>query len=96
MFKKDDVQIRREFKVRKVRQVRAIAVALFLVLLLAMLYRRPVFGELSKTALFGAQVMVISAFIGFSGFNWRCPSCNKFLDSDIARRNCRKCGAGLE
>jgi hypothetical protein len=85
-----------EFGVRRGRQLLAIGVALLLVFFLAMLHTRPtVWGEFSKNTLFGAQVIVISVFIGFSSVNWRCPSCKKFLGNDIGRRVCRKCGSRL-
>ena len=85
-----------EFRVRRGRQLLAIGVALFLVFLLAMLHKRPtVLGEFSRNTIFGAQVIVIAVFIGFSSFNWRCPSCNKYLGNNINRRLCRKCGNRL-
>lgn len=85
-----------DFEVRRARQLLVIGVALFLVLFLAVLYKHPaVLGEFSKNTLFGAQVIVIAAFIGFSSVNWRCPSCNKYLGHDMNRRVCRKCGSRL-
>ena len=85
-----------EFGVRRERQLLAIGVALCLVVFLAMLHKSPtVLGEFSKNTLFGLQVIVIAAFIGFSSFNWRCPSCNKYLGHDMNRRVCRKCGSRL-
>jgi hypothetical protein len=96
MSRKDGGQIMQEFGVRRGRQLLAIGVALFLVFFLAMLHKGPtVLGESSKDTLFGLQVIVIAAFIGFSGFNWRCPSCDKYLGNDINRRLCRKCGSRL-
>jgi hypothetical protein len=94
--KKDKRQIMQEFRVRKERQFLAIVVALFLVFFLAMLHRRPtVLGEFSKDTIFVAQIIVIALFTGFSSFNWRCPSCDKFLGGNINRRICRKCGSRL-
>lgn len=85
-----------DFGVRRGRQFLAIGVALCLVLFLAMLHKRPtVLGEFSQNTLFAGQVIVIAAFIGFSSFNWRCPSCNKYLGNDMNRRVCRKCGSRL-
>ncbi len=93
---KDERTIMQDFRVRRRRQLLAIGLALFLVLFLALLYKRPtVPGGFSIDILFGAQVIVISAFIGFSSVNWRCPSCNKFLRNDISVRICRKCGSRL-
>ena len=85
-----------DFGVRWRRQLLAIGVALFLVICLAMLHKRStVLGEFSRQTLFGAQIIVITAFIGFSSFNWRCPSCNKFLGNDMSMRMCRKWGSRL-
>jgi hypothetical protein len=96
MSNKDGRQIMQDFGVRRARQLLAIGVALFLVLFLAILHKSPaVLGEFSKNTLFGAQVVVIAAFIGFSSVNWRCPSCNKYLGNDMNRRVCRKCKSRL-
>ena len=96
MDKKDNKQIMREFRLRQGRQILAIAVTLFLVLFLAVLYKRPDhFGEFSKNTLFVEQFVLIAAFIGFTAFNWRCPSCNEYLGGDINRRICKQCGTRL-
>ena len=96
MQKKDDKQTRQDFEVRQSRQILAIAITLFLVLLLAVIYKRPDrFGEFSKGTLFGLQVVIISAFIGFTALNWRCPSCKKYLGKDISKRICRHCKTRL-
>jgi hypothetical protein len=94
--KKDDQQIRHHFHLRQNRQIIAITIALFLVLLSAVLYKRPLLMELPKGVLFGMQVTTIAAFLGFTSINWRCPSCGKSLGSNINRRVCRKCGARLQ
>jgi len=96
MKKIDDRQIAREFWLRQGRQFLAIAAALFLVILLAVVYKRhDLFGEYSKDALVAAQLAVIAAFIGFTAFNWRCPSCKKYLGPDINKRVCRHCKTRL-
>jgi len=94
--KKDNKQIMRDFRLRQSRQFLAIAAMLLLLLLLALLYKRPdIFGEFSKNTIFAAQIVLIAAFIGFSAFNWRCPSCKKYLGKDISRRICKQCGTRL-
>lgn len=96
MQKRDDKQILRDFRSRQTRQILAVAIALFLVLLAAVLYKRPDhFGEFSKDTVFALQLVFISAFIGFTAFNWRCPSCKKYLGSNINRHACPKCGTRL-
>ena len=97
MLRKDTEQIMREFALRQTRQIVAIAITMFLVLLSAVLYKRPgLFGDFSKATLFGLQAVCIASFIGFTNYNWRCPSCEKYLGPDIHRRVCRKCGARLK
>jgi len=96
MQNNDDKQVRREFWQRQGRQIMAIAVGLFLVLFLAVIYKRQdLFGEYSRNTLVAAQLVVITAFIGFTAINWRCPSCKKYLGKDINKRGCRHCGTRL-
>lgn len=97
MATKNSRQIMQDFGVRRGRQLLAIGAVLFLVFFLAMLHKRPtVLGEFSKDTIFGAQVIVIAAFIGFSSVNWRCPSCNKYLGNDLNRPVCKKCESRLQ
>jgi len=96
MEKRDEKEIQRDFWMRQGRQFIAIAIAVFLVLLMAVLYKRhDLFGEYSKDTLFKAQLLIIAAFIGFTAFNWRCPSCKKYLGKDINKRACRHCRTRL-
>ncbi len=93
---KDAEQIMRDFRLRQNRQFLAIGLALFFLLLLVLIHSRTdLFGEISKGIIFGAQSLVIAAFIGFSAFNWRCPSCRKYLGIDIGRRACKYCRTRL-
>jgi hypothetical protein len=97
MQKKDDEQVMREFKLRQNRQFFAIAVTLVLILFIALLSKRPdLFGEFSKNATFAAQAIIIAAFIGFSSQNWKCPSCKKYMGSNINRRICKHCRTRLQ
>lgn len=96
MEKRDDQQIKREFWLRQGRQLLAVAIALFLVILIAVVYKRQdLFGEYSKNNLMAAQLVVITAFIGFTALNWRCPSCKKYLGKDIYKHACRHCRTRL-
>ena len=94
--KRDHKQIMQDFRLRKGRQLIAIATALLLTIILALLHNRPdLFGQLSKKTILGMQLIVITAFIGFSSFNWRCPACKKYLGPDVNRHGCGKCGSRL-
>ncbi len=94
---KDEHQIIREFHARQSRQIVAMTVAMFIVLLCAVLHKRPdLVGAFSKTALFAVLAAAIILFIGFTVYNWRCPSCGKSLGNDVLRNACRKCGVRLK
>jgi hypothetical protein len=96
MQRRDDERVMREFGARQSRQFLAIAVTLVLLLLLTLLYKRTdLFGEVSKQTILAAEGAVFAAFIFFSAFNWRCPSCGKYLGANIGRRICRGCGTRL-
>ena len=89
-------QIMREFLLRQSRQFLAIALTILILLFLLLLYKRhDFFGELPKNIITEAEIVVIIAFIGFSAFNWRCPSCKRYLGADINRHMCKKCGTRL-
>ena len=95
--KHDDKEIMQEYRSRQSRQAIAIAVALFLVILGAVLHKRPDwFGEVSRNMVFGLQAVAIAGFLGFTVVNWRCPACGKHLGSDIYRTRCKKCGVRLQ
>lgn len=97
MPKKDNRQIMGNFEVRRRRQLLAIGTALFLMFFLAAIYKLPaILGEFSKNTIFGAQVIVIATFIGFTGYNWICPACHRYLGNDIGLSGCRKCGSRLK
>jgi len=94
--KKDD-KIREEYRARQSRQIVAIAVVMFLMFLAAVLYKRPdLLGAFSGGTLFGLQAIGIASFLGFTAYNWRCPSCDKHLGGNVHRQRCGKCGARLQ
>jgi hypothetical protein len=96
MQERDNKRIMRDFGLRKSRQFLAIAATLVLLLFLVLLHKHPdLIGEFSKDTIFAAQIVLIAAFIGFSAFNWRCPSCKKYLGNDINKRICKHCGTRL-
>jgi hypothetical protein len=97
MQKIDNKQIMRDFKLRQSRQLLAIGVTMFFLLLLTLVYKHPDYlGEFSKKTISTSQIVLIAVFVGFSAFNWRCPSCKKYLGNNIVRHICKKCGARLQ
>lgn len=97
MDKRDKQKIKQDFTVRQTRQFIAITAAACLVLLVAVLYKRSdLFGAFSKGALVSVQILLILAFINFTAYNWRCPSCKRYLGYDINKRVCKQCGARLQ
>ena len=85
-----------DFRLRRGRQLVAIAAALLLIIFLALIHNRSdLFGHVSKNTISAIELVVIAAFIGFSSANWRCPSCSRYLGQDINRSICKKCGARL-
>jgi len=90
-----DNHILQDFRLRKSRQILAIAAALLVVFSLAFLHRAGFLG-MSKDSVFSFQILVIASFIGFTASNWRCPSCKGFLGQDINKQLCRKCRTRLK
>ena len=96
MAKHDDNDIKQKFRLLQTRQIIAVTVALFLMLLAALLYKRPdLLGAFSGHTLFGMQIVTIASFVVYTAYNWRCPACDKHLGSNIHRQRCGKCGARL-
>lgn len=96
MQERDNKQIVRDFRLRQGRQILAIAATTVLLLFLAWLHKHPdLFGNFSRNTILAVQIVLISAFIVFSAFNWRCPSCKKYLGNDISRRICKHCRTKL-
>jgi hypothetical protein len=96
MPRKDEQQVISEFGVRRTRQLFIMGAAIFFVFFLALVHDRPaLFGEFSKNAIFTAQAVIIALFVGFSSYNWRCPSCGKFLQKDVFISSCKHCGSRL-
>ena len=94
---KRDNKIVQEYRARQSRQILAIAIAMFLMLLAAVLYKRPdLLGAFSGGTLFGLQAVSIAAFLVFTAYNWRCPSCDKHLGGNVHRLRCGKCGTRLQ
>lgn len=94
MDKKNEQKIMRDFSARKLAQIIAISVTLALFVMIAFGMNHGLFGDMfSGATLASVQILLALAFINFTVFNWRCPSCKKFLGSGIVQDLCRNCGA---
>jgi predicted RNA-binding Zn-ribbon protein involved in translation (DUF1610 family) len=88
--------VKEQFAGCKRRQLRATILALFLVLFIALVYKRPdLFGDYLKASLFAGECLAVAAYIGFTAANWRCPSCGGYLGVDFLIARCRRCGERL-
>ncbi len=97
MQKKDNEQAAQRFGIIRDRQVTAIALAIVAVIVVVVASKRPdLFGEYSRKTVLLVLGGIILFFINFSSWNWRCPSCKRYLGSDIAQVCCRKCGARFQ
>lgn len=97
MNRKNNDLIRRKFSGARLRQASAIAAAFITVVILAVAAKFPgLFGQFAKNTIVKAQLVVILLFVNFTFWNWKCPSCGRYLGHDINTPVCRKCGARLQ
>ncbi len=84
------------YAVIRSRQRIAVLLAFLAVALLAVGAKWPIpIFSLSRHWTARLQVLVILVFVNFTAWNWRCPSCRKYLGHDLGRKICAKCGAQL-
>jgi membrane protein YdbS with pleckstrin-like domain len=91
-------RIKQEFKRRRTRQLIVIfPVIISLIVICYLRYFMKNRSEYSVVELLAIVIAgVILAVIGvFSLFNWRCPSCNRYLGRSINPRFCPRCGISL-
>lgn len=82
--------IREEFRRRRTRQLLIAAPVLIVVLLFAV-FEEQVDSSILPVLFF---ILILGA-LGFSLWNWRCPSCNSYLGRSMSPRFCPKCGEQL-
>lgn len=87
-----------EFNIRKKHQW-IISIPLFIIIIFFLIINDKkeftAFG-LSFIELLYLFIAIIIAAIIFSFYNWRCPSCEKYLGKGINPKFCSKCGAKLQ
>ena len=87
-----------EFGRRKRLQL-IISIPIFIIIILfIIIHDKPDFTALGIPfiELLYIFMAVISAAIIFSIYNWRCPSCGKYLGKGIDPKFCPKCGVKLQ
>ncbi|MGW8209483.1 MAG: hypothetical protein ACWGO2_10780 [Syntrophobacteria bacterium] len=94
---RSNVEIIEEFKKKRIRQIMAVGpiILAFIALLSVEGNSTAIFGLPPNTVLTISFALIISVLI-FSLFNWRCPSCNKYLGKAINPKFCAKCGVQLD
>ena len=93
---RSNAEIIEEFKKKRTRQIMAVAPFILAFLALLSVEGNPtgIFGLPPNIVLTIAFALIISVLI-YSFFNWRCPSCNKYLGKAINPKFCAKCGVQL-
>jgi hypothetical protein len=91
-----NVEIIAEFKKKRQRQLLAVAPIILAFVGLISLEKNPggLFGLSPNIVLTLCFAVIISTLV-FSLFNWRCPSCQKYLGKAINPKFCSKCGTQL-
>ena len=93
---RSNAEIIEEFKKKRTRQIMAVAPFILAFLALLSVEGNPtgIFGLPPNIVLTIAFALIIFVLI-YSFFNWRCPSCNKYLGKAINPKFCAKCGVQL-
>ena len=93
---RSNAEIIEEFKKKRIRQIMAVGPIILAFIALFSVEGNPtgIFGLPPNAALTISFALIISVLI-FSLFNWRCPSCNKYLGKAINPKFCAKCGVQL-
>ena len=95
-FNRSNTEIMDEFKKRRLRQIMAVGPIILAFIAFLSVEGNPsgIFG-LSPNVVLGISFALIISVLIFSLFNWRCPSCNKYLGKAINPKFCAKCGVQL-
>jgi hypothetical protein len=90
------VEIREEFKKKRVRQIIAVFPMILAFIGLVSVEGNPagLFG-LPPNIVLGLSFALIISILIFSFLNWRCPSCEKYLGKAFNPKFCTKCGTQL-
>jgi hypothetical protein len=93
---RSNAEIIEEFKKKRIRQIMAVGPIILAFIALFSVEGNPtgIFG-LPPNAVLGISFALIISVLIFSLFNWRCPSCNKYLGKAINPKFCAKCGVQL-
>ena len=89
-------EIIEEFKKKRTRQIMAVGPIILAFIALLSVESNPtgIFG-LPPNIVLGLSFALIISVLIFSLFNWRCPSCNKYLGKAMNPKFCSRCGIQL-
>jgi hypothetical protein len=93
-----DQSIVQQFKALRKRQLLATIPIVLAFIILIGLGDNPEanIAGLPSNVLQGVAFVIIVGVLIFSFFNWRCPSCKKYLGKAFNPKFCTKCGAQLQ
>jgi hypothetical protein len=87
-----------QFKARRTRQI--ILAILILPILAGLIYleiggHEEILGiDADSWSIWSFGIIVLA--LGYSMYNWRCPSCKKYMGRNINPKNCPRCKISLE
>lgn len=93
-------EVKRKFKTRFIRQI-IVAILLLPAIFVFVFVEKEQgvalqqFLGLESAALLYAAIGLVAAGLAFTLWNWRCPSCNKYLKKEIYPKHCSGCGIEL-
>ncbi len=85
-----------EFKKRRLRQLLVGIPLLPAMIFLLLTTERGTKMQSADTPLVAALAALVFGALIFSFWNWRCPSCGKYLGKAINPKFCNKCGTKLQ
>lgn len=92
-----DRNVAGEFQVRRTRQLIATVPAVLAVLPLGLMDKgQESFAGIPASVLLPVCLVVLFACIAFSLWNWRCPSCRRYLGKQFNPAFCSGCGVRFQ
>lgn len=91
------LEVKKQFKTRKIRQILVAVLVIPIIGILFYVRENPtieLFG-LNYDQIGKFSLIIIGIVLVFSYYNWRCPSCKKYIGKKINPNHCDNCGVEL-